>query len=163
MSPQGSERTISRVSCRYRAEILSLRTHTGWSYSQISSKLSIPRSAIRHIIRNPHIPEKPQGRVLSLNTPLRQRLVKRATIDGYHKRLYFLEIAALENIQACKRTLELLKRNHTFYELPYRSLFLQNNIGRIVPFVSGAYSVHIRHGCIIQREGQKKTLYENIS
>ncbi|OCK72904.1 hypothetical protein K432DRAFT_314386, partial [Lepidopterella palustris CBS 459.81] len=48
---------------------------------------------------------KPRGRPPLLDTPLRQRLVRRATINSYHRRLSFLEIADLKNIRVYKRTL----------------------------------------------------------
>ncbi|KAF1941714.1 hypothetical protein EJ02DRAFT_303447, partial [Clathrospora elynae] len=77
----------------------------GWSYTQISSTLSIPRSTIRLTISQPETPKKPQGRPPILDTPMRKRLIQRATIDGYHRRLCYLQVAELEGIQACQRTL----------------------------------------------------------
>ena len=41
-----------------------------------------------------------------LNTPLRKRLITRATINAYHRRMIYEEIAELEGIQACRRTLK---------------------------------------------------------
>ena len=99
--PEGS----TRLSYRQRIEILTLRNYAGWSYTQISSALTIPRSTVRRTISLPETPKKPQGRPPILDTIKRQRLVKRATIDAYHRRLSFPLVAELEGIQACKRTL----------------------------------------------------------
>ena len=41
-----------------------------------------------------------------LNTPLRKRLITRATINAYYRRMIYEEIAKLEGIQACRRTLK---------------------------------------------------------
>ena len=111
-APKGSG---ERVPLRKRVEIYSLRTHAGWSYTQISSKLAIPRSTVRHIIQHPETPRKPQGRPPLLDTPRRQRLVKRATIDAYHRRLPFQEIAILEGIDTCRRTLIKAFKKERFF------------------------------------------------
>ena len=49
-----------------------------------------------------------------LNIPLRKRLVARTIIDAYHRRMIYEEIAELEGIQACRRTL-----NATFEKEQY--------------------------------------------
>jgi methylphosphotriester-DNA--protein-cysteine methyltransferase len=40
-----------------------------------------------------------------LNTRLRKRLINRATANAFHRRLSYEEIAQLEGIRACRRTL----------------------------------------------------------
>ena len=111
----GIRESTCRISYRERVEILSLRNYSMWSYTQISTKLSIPRSTVRRIIQNPQTPRKPQGRLPLLNTPLRQRLVKRATIDGYYRRLCLLEVAQLENIDTYRRTLVEAFKKECFF------------------------------------------------
>ena len=74
-----------RLSYRQRIEILTLRNYAGWSHTQISTTLSIARSTVRRTITLPETPKKPQGRPSILDTPLRQRLIQRATVDGYHR------------------------------------------------------------------------------
>jgi transposase len=105
-SKQSNSSGNSRLSYRQRIEILTLHNYAGWSHTHISSTLSIPRSTVRRTIAIPETPKKPQGRPPILNTPIRKRLIQRATIDGYHRKLAYLEIAALEEISACKRTLQ---------------------------------------------------------
>ncbi len=50
-------------------------------------------------------PKKPKGGSCKLDTPLRRRLTRRATLDAYHRRLTYEQVAELEGIQACRRTL----------------------------------------------------------
>lgn len=69
--PEGS----SKLSDRQRIEILTLRNYAGWSYTQISDALSIPRSTVRRIISLSETPKKPQGRLLLLDAPKRQHLI----------------------------------------------------------------------------------------
>ncbi|RMZ68330.1 hypothetical protein GMOD_00009942 [Pyrenophora seminiperda CCB06] len=45
---------------RQRIEILTLRNYAGWSYTQISNILTIPRSTVRRVISLPETPKKPQ-------------------------------------------------------------------------------------------------------
>ena len=104
-APQSSETAGQRLTYSQRVEILTLHSYAGWGYTLISSTLNIPRSTVRRTISHPRTPQKPQGRRPLLDTPKRQRLVRRATIDGYHRRLSYPEIAALEGLQACRRTL----------------------------------------------------------
>ncbi|KAF1967760.1 hypothetical protein BU23DRAFT_375150, partial [Bimuria novae-zelandiae CBS 107.79] len=94
-----------RLSYRQRVEILTLRTYAGWGYTRISTSLQIPRSTVRRTILHPETPRHPRGRPPILDTPKRQRLVRRATIDAFHRRLPYTDIAFLEGINACRRTL----------------------------------------------------------
>ena len=71
-----------------------------------SSALEVPRTTVRNVVKDPQTPEEPRGRLPTLDTPIRKRLIQRATIDRYHRKLCYLEVAALEGIQACKRTLQ---------------------------------------------------------
>lgn len=104
-APRSSGDAGSRLTYRQRVEILTLRNFAGWGYTRISSSLNLPRSTVRYTISHPETPQKPRGRPPLLDTPIRKRLITRATINGYHRRLCFLEITELEGIQACKRTL----------------------------------------------------------
>ena len=94
-----------RLTYRQRIEILTLYNYAQWGYTHISQTLNIPRSTVRYTVSHPNTPQRPQGRPLLIDTPKRQRLIARATADGYHRRLNLLHIAELENISACRRTL----------------------------------------------------------
>jgi transposase len=91
---------------RERTEILTLYNHAGWNQSQIARELRLAISTVRLCIKEGYYtPRKPRGRPPLLTIRRRYRLIKRATQDGLHRRMSYQTIAALEGIQACRRTL----------------------------------------------------------
>jgi hypothetical protein len=96
----------SRLTHDQRIRIRTLYFDSGWGYTAISNCTKIDRSAVRRAIKSFITPQKPRGRPPIIDTPKRQRLIKRATIDGYHRRLGYVQIATIEGIQACRRTLK---------------------------------------------------------
>ena len=94
------------LSERERTEILTLYHRAKWNQSQIARQLRLARTTVRLCItEGNYTPRKPQGRPPMLTVRRRMKLIKRATQDGYHRRLSYQSIAALEGIQACRRTL----------------------------------------------------------
>ena len=57
------------------------------------------------MIAHPETPPKPKGRPPVCTTPIRQRLVQRATLNAEHRRKSFEEIAFLENLDLDHRTI----------------------------------------------------------
>jgi AraC-like DNA-binding protein len=94
-----------RLEYRDRIKIHTLRHICNWSLTQISQELKIPRSTVQEVLKTPETPSPLLGRPPMLNTPLRLRLVQRATLDTRHRRLTYEQIADLEGIKACRRTL----------------------------------------------------------
>jgi transposase len=111
----GDTKTRTQLTFRQRIEIQTLHSHSGLSYSQIADKLKIPRSTVRKVIFTPSTPKKPQGRPPKLNTPLRLHLIQRATLNAYHRRLTYEEVANLKGIQACRRTLRAAFKKHQYH------------------------------------------------
>lgn len=108
---RGSNRDSSikantRLSIAQRAEILTLFHRAKWSKRRISRELQIAQTTVRNIIKSGiTTPPRPIGRLPKLTTRKRRRLITRATQDAYHRRLSYLEIAKLEGLDACTRTL----------------------------------------------------------
>ncbi len=95
-----------RLSERERTQVLTLYQLAGWNKSQIARQSRLPHSTVRLVIQEGnHTPRKPPGRPFMLTIRRRHRLIKRATQDGFHRRLPLEYIAKLEGIQACRRTL----------------------------------------------------------
>jgi transposase len=89
-----------------RAEILVLFHRAKWSKRRISRELEIAESTVRKTIsRGIVTPDRLIGRPAKLTTRKRRRLIARATQDAFHRRLSYLEIAKIEGLKACKRTL----------------------------------------------------------
>ena len=96
-----------RLSERERTQILTLYQVAHWNKRQIARELCLPEMTVRRCITNGFTtpPPLPQGCKPLLTTRKRKRLVDRATLDAFHRRLLYEEIAQLEGIQACKRSL----------------------------------------------------------
>jgi ribosome-binding protein aMBF1 (putative translation factor) len=54
----GDTKTRTQLTYRQRVEIQTLRTYSGWSYSQIADTLKIPRSTVRKVLDTPSATEK---------------------------------------------------------------------------------------------------------
>lgn len=99
--PSGTHLTL-----RERVRIITLSRFGQWNQSKIARYLGIARTTVRScIVQGFETPKKPVGRLPMLNTPIRKRLVNRATLDAFHRRMPYEEIAQIEGIQACRRTL----------------------------------------------------------
>src|ERR1700761_7596153 len=89
-----------------RTQILTLYHTANWNKSQIAKKLRLALSTVRLCIQTGiSTPQKPNGRPPNLIIRKRQRLIQRATLDAAYRRMIFEEIAELEGIQACRRSL----------------------------------------------------------
>ena len=96
----------TRLSEAQTVEILTLFHRAKWNKTKIAKELNIAHSTVRLAIkRGICTPTKPTGRPPILTTRKRRRLVNRATLDAYHRRLTYEEIADIEGISACRRTL----------------------------------------------------------
>jgi hypothetical protein len=96
----------THLTYRERCHIFSLHRFGSQNYTQIASSLRLPYTTVRSaIISYSETPRKPVGRPYILNTPIRKRLIARATINIYHRRMLLEEVAKLEGVQACRRTL----------------------------------------------------------
>lgn len=98
----------ARLSDRERTQILTLWGMARWNKSQIARKLGLARSTVITCIQQGFTtpPPAPDGRRPNLTTQKRKRLVWRATLDAFHRRLTYESIAFIEGIQACKRSLK---------------------------------------------------------
>jgi hypothetical protein len=77
-----------RLSERERTQVLTLYQLAGWNKSQIARQLRLPHSTVRLVIQEGnYTPLKPPGRPFMLTIRRRHRLIKRATQDGFHRRL----------------------------------------------------------------------------
>jgi len=87
--------------------MLTLHYKAKWNQSQISRELRIAHSTVRSCIRRGFYtpPPKPTGRPLILTTRKRRRLIQRTTLDAFHQRLSYEEIAKIEGINVCRRPL----------------------------------------------------------
>jgi transposase len=95
-----------RLSERERTKILTLATHAHWSKRAIARELRIAESTVRAIINSGiYTPQKQVGRRPILTTQKRRRLVARATKDALHRRMPLGQIAHLEGIQVCSKSL----------------------------------------------------------
>jgi hypothetical protein len=96
----------THLTFRKRSQIFSLYRFARWHYISIANSLKLPHTTIWSAIKSyTATPRKPISRPPMLNTPLQKRLVTRATINAYHRRIIYEEIAKLEGIQAYRRTL----------------------------------------------------------
>ena len=95
----------TRLSYRERDITYSLSQHAGWQHHKIATSLGIPRRTISNSLQNTWTPQKQRGRRPNIDTPTRQRLIARAKLDRFHRRKPFEEIAFLEGVSACKRSL----------------------------------------------------------
>lgn len=95
-----------RLTERERTQILTLYTIAKWNLRQIARELRIARSTVQLCVRSGLCtPKRPPGRKPILTTKKRRRLVHRATLDAFHRRLPYEEIAELEDISVCRRSL----------------------------------------------------------
>ena len=89
----------THLTFRERSQIFSLYRFARWHYISIANYLKLPHTTVWSAIKScTETPRKPIGRPPMLNTPLRKRLVARATINVYHRRIIYEEIAELEGI-----------------------------------------------------------------
>jgi hypothetical protein len=96
----------THLTYRERLQIFSLYRFGRWRYCTIASSLKLPYSTVYKAIQScSETPRKHPGRRPILDTPIRRRLVARATINAFHRRLPLEEIAQMEGIEACRRTL----------------------------------------------------------
>jgi hypothetical protein len=99
--PRGTHLSIAQ-----RVEILTLYHRARWSKRKIGRELQIAQSTVRKVISSGIVtPTKPIGRAPLLTTGKRCRLVARATQDAFHRRLTFEEVAHIEGISVCRRSL----------------------------------------------------------
>jgi transposase len=116
-----------------RVQIFTLRQIPAYSYTQISKALNISRSTVRKVLESGFTtPKKPKGRPCMLDIPLPLRLTRRATLNAYHRRLTYEEIADLEGIRAYRRTLTLALEK----ELYFRRVATEK------PLLTDAYKKH---------------------
>ena len=95
-----------QLSKQERTEILTLYGYSKWNADRIARQLRLPYSTVRLCIKSRYYtPQKHRGRLPILTTQKRRRLVQRATLNAFHRRLSYPEIAQIEGIQACKRSL----------------------------------------------------------
>jgi transposase len=95
-----------RLSVKERHQIEALYSLAKWNISHIARELRIARTTVKSCIDvSFSTPPKPIGRKPILTTCKRRRLVKRATLDAYHRRLSYEQIANIEGIQVCRRSL----------------------------------------------------------
>lgn len=95
-----------RLSERERTQILTLYHLAEWNKTQIARKLRLARSTVILCIQEGYYtPRKPPGRPFMLTIHRRHRLINRATQDALHRRMPLEQIASIEGIQACRRTL----------------------------------------------------------
>ena len=96
----------TRLSYRERNIIYSLNQHAGWTYRRIGSTLGVSRDIVTcSLLKQIWTPYKQRGRLPNIDILTRQRLVARAKLDRFHWRKPFEEIAFLEGVSACKRSL----------------------------------------------------------
>jgi hypothetical protein len=96
----------TRLSYRERDIIYSLNQHAGWTHTKIGNTLGISWDTITSsLLKQTWTPHKQRGRKPNIDTPTRQRLVARAKLDRFRRRKPFEEIALLEGVSACKRSL----------------------------------------------------------
>jgi transposase len=95
-----------KLSERERTQILTLYYIAGWNKSMIAQQLRLAHSTVRLYIKEGYYtPRKPRGRLPMLTIRRRNRLIRRVTQDGFHRRLSYQSIAYLKGIEACRRTL----------------------------------------------------------
>jgi transposase len=96
----------TRLSYRERDTTYSLAQYAGWTHRKIGTSLGIPERTISNALQNQTwTPQKQRGRKPKIDTPTRKRLVARAKRDRWHRQRSFKEIAYLEGISSCKRSL----------------------------------------------------------
>lgn len=89
-----------------RSRIWTLFFDIGWSKRTISRHLGLSESTIRNFLKTATItPEKQLGRKPNLTSRKRHQLEACATQDAFHCRMPYAEIAQLEGISACRRSL----------------------------------------------------------
>ena len=106
---------MSRLTYTQRVQCQTLYQIAGWSYNQISERLAIPRSTVRLAIATPQTLPRPKGRLPNVRTSTRKRLIKRATINEFHRRLPLEDVALLEMVKGCRRTLIDAFRKEGYY------------------------------------------------
>lgn len=95
-----------RLTHTERATILSLYSIAHFSKRRIGRELSLAQGTVQYCIQQGFAtPKKQIGRKLMLTTQRRKRLILRATLDSFHRRLTLSEIADLEGIRASSRAL----------------------------------------------------------
>ncbi|KAF2176442.1 hypothetical protein K469DRAFT_28177 [Zopfia rhizophila CBS 207.26] len=95
-----------RLSEYERTQVLTLYNTAGWNKTVIARELGLAHSTVRLCISEGYFtPKRPPGRRPILTTGKRRRLIHRATLDAYHRRLSYDEIAQLEGLNLCRRSL----------------------------------------------------------
>ena len=79
---------------RERVQILTLYNMAKWNLSQIARELRLARTTVQRCVRSGVCtPKRPIRRKPILTTRKRRRLIHRATLDAYHRRLSYEEVA----------------------------------------------------------------------
>ena len=101
---------------RERTQLNTLQSIAHWGKRAITRELHLPYTTILRCVASGCVtpPSKPIGRRPLLTTRKRKRLVDRATLDVFH-RLSYEEIAQIEGIQACSRSLKVAFENEQFH------------------------------------------------
>jgi transposase len=110
---------------------LTLFHRAGWSKHKICRELKIARSTVRWVIGHPETPPKPKGRPPICTTPIRKRLVARATINAEHRRKDFEEIAVLEGLDLDYRTIRAAFEKERYFRRVAAEKPLINEVTRI--------------------------------
>jgi hypothetical protein len=101
-----------------RIEILTLYNRAEWSPVKIAKTFQIALSTVRITIkRGTPTTAKPVGRQDSLTAEQRRSLVHRATLDVAHRRLTHEQVAQLEGISACRRTLAKAFKKEQYHQV----------------------------------------------
>ena len=96
----------TRLSYRERDTAYSLSEYASWTNREIAGTLGVPERTVSNALNKQRwSPHKQRGRKPKIDTPTRKRLVARAKLDRIYRRKPFEEIAFLEGISACKRSL----------------------------------------------------------
>ena len=95
-----------RLSGRERTQILTLFHTAKWPKRAIAKELRIGLSIVcLTVARGVFTPPQQIGCRSNITTRKRKRLVERATQDALHRRMPYEEIASIEGINACRRSL----------------------------------------------------------
>ena len=87
---QSSSRKEFSYKQRHRVHVL---RELGWTMRQISDHTQISLSCVHQICNTPVTPTKRRGRQLSLNTPIRKRLIDFVQQSAANRRMTFREVA----------------------------------------------------------------------
>jgi transposase len=101
---------------RERTQILTLHSIAGWPIRQIARELRLAYSTVSLCVKSGvFTPKKQVGRKPILTTQKRRRLIARATRDALHRRMPLGQIAHLEGVQVCSKSLHVAFEKEGFF------------------------------------------------